>query len=680
MAQANALQIEENDDDISASSLKTSAVYGAHMIKKLKGLEAVRKRPGMYIGDKKTRGLHHCVWEIVDNSVDEAVAGHGNRITVTLHKDGSLQVEDEGRGIPTGIHPEEGISAATLAVTELHAGGKFENETDDGAYKTSGGLHGVGASVVNAMSSRFEMRITQNGFLWGQDFVDGGKPVEALKQLGTKVGHGTSIRFWPDRTLFRESVENEETGEIQEIFYEFDLKIIRERLELMAYLNPGLEFLVRDEREGTADEDRDLRFCADSFASIIDLYSPQMGAPVLQPILFERTVKTPKGEVYVRVVLQPFEGEKNELISFANNIRTPGGGTHEQGFRTALLKSMNLYGNENKLLKDSLTAEDVREGMVAAILVRVREATFEGQTKDKLGNGEVSGAVMTVVYQGLNKYFEEHPKNAKDWMNRAARAQKAREAARRAREMVGVKDGLSVNTSMPAKLAPCSSKDPEKCELYLVEGDSAGGSAKQGRDSKFQAILPLKGKVLNSHRAELKDVLSSDEVRNILMVLGCGYSKTQDMAKLRYHKVVIMTDADVDGSHIATLLLTLFHNYMPDLIKNGHVYVAMPPLYRVQKGVKHDFYIKSDEELQNFFKDKDQDSWQVSRFKGLGEMNAEQLWDTTMDPATRTLGRIIYNEDGPEGANAVFDVLMGEDVPPRRAFIETNADMANVDI
>jgi len=664
--------------EIEHSSTHGSANYGAAMIKKLKGLEAVRKRPGMYIGDTGLRGLHHCVWEIVDNSVDEAVAGYCSKIEVILHNDGSLSVQDNGRGIPTGIHPEEGISAATMAVTELHAGGKFDNEKDGGAYKTSGGLHGVGASVVNALSSRFEMRIVQNGFLWEQNFIDGGKPVNNLAQVKPQKGHGTFIRFWPDKTIFRDTIddENGEDGATKEVVYSFDLPTIHKRLQLMSYLNPGLTFVVRDERVQDAKENT---FFSNSFVGILDLYATELGAPVLEPILIEKTVKTAQGEVYVRVAMRPFEGEKTRVVTFANNIYTPGGGTHETGFKSALLRGINKYGQDNKLVKDTLTGDDVQEGLAAAILVRVREAKFEGQTKDKLGNREVQGAVQTVVYEALSKFFEENPKLAKDWLNRSVRAAKAREAARRARDLVTQKKEFTGNMSLPGKLADCQENDPALCELYLVEGDSAGGSAKQARDRATQAILPLRGKILNSHRAELANVYKSEEVKNIVIALGCGAGNNVDLSKLRYHKLIIMTDADVDGEHIRTLLLTLFHNYMPDLITSGNVYIAMPPLYRVKKGNKS-HYISSEQELDLFFKNHTREEWAVQRFKGLGEMNPEQLWETTMDPMTRTLGQVVYDESGSAGAHPVFDMLMGEEVPPRRKFIEENAELANVDV
>ncbi len=658
-----------------------NADYGASMIKKLKGLEAVRKRPGMYIGDTGVKGLHHCVWEIVDNSVDEAVAGFCNRIEVTLNADGSLMVQDNGRGIPTGIHPEEGISAATMAVTELHAGGKFDNDKDGGAYKTSGGLHGVGASVVNALSSRFEMRIVQGGFLWGQDFIDGGKPVEKLGQIKAQKGHGTMIRFWPDKTIFRDTIddENGQEGDTKEIFYSFDLSIINKRLQLMSYLNPGLEFIVRDERDEAKPEDKEVRFFSDSFIGILDLYAAELGAPVVEPILMEKTVKTAQGEVYVRVAARVFEGEKTKVVTFANNIYTPGGGTHETGFKSALLRTINKYGTDNKILKDTLTGEDVQEGLAAAVLVRVRDAKFEGQTKDKLGNREVQGAVQTVVYELLSKMFEENPKSAKDWLNRGVRAAKAREAARRARDLVSQKKEFTGNMALPGKLADCQSSEPSECELFLVEGDSAGGSAKQARDRATQAILPLRGKILNSHRAELANVYKSEEVKNIVIALGTGAGQQIDISKLRYHKVVIMTDADVDGAHIATLLLTLFHNYLPALIEGGYVYVAMPPLFKVKKGTKS-HYIASEADLARFYQTHEKSEWPAQRFKGLGEMNPEQLWETTMDPMARTLGRVTYGDGGAAGAVITFDMLMGEEVPPRRKFIEENAEMADVDV
>ena len=664
-----------------SQDISGNADYGASMIKKLKGLEAVRKRPGMYIGDTGPRGLHHCVWEIVDNSVDEAVAGFCSRIEVTLNDDTSLTVSDNGRGIPTGIHPEEGISAATMAVTELHAGGKFDNDKDGGAYKTSGGLHGVGASVVNALSSRFEMRIVQGGFLWGQDFINGGKPVETLGQIKPQKGHGTTIRFWPDKTIFRDTIDDEDgvEGDTKEVFYAFDLAIINKRLQLMSYLNPGLEFIIRDERLDAKPEHKEVRFYSDSFIGILDLYATELGAPVVEPLLMEKTVKTAQGEVYVRVAARVFEGEKTRVVTFANNIFTPGGGTHETGFKSALLRTINKYGTDNKILKESLTGEDVQEGLAAAVLVRVRDAKFEGQTKDKLGNREVQGAVQTVVYELLSKMFEENPKTAKDWLNRGVRAAKAREAARRARDLVSQKKEFTGNMALPGKLADCQSTDPTECELFLVEGDSAGGSAKQARDRATQAILPLRGKILNSHRAELANVYKSEEVKNIVIALGTGAGQQIDISKLRYHKIVIMTDADVDGAHIATLLLTLFHNYLPALIEGGFVYVAMPPLFRVKKGTKSR-YISSEAELARFYQTHEQSEWPAQRFKGLGEMNPEQLWETTMDPMARTLGRVSYGEGGAAGAVVTFDMLMGEEVPPRRKFIEENAEMADVDV
>ncbi len=660
---------------------KAYGKYGAAMIKKLKGLEAVRKRPGMYIGDTMTNGLHHCVWEIVDNSVDEAVAGYCDKIEVTVHPDGSISVQDNGRGIPTGIHPEEGISAATMAVTELHAGGKFENEKDGGAYKTSGGLHGVGASVVNALSSRFEMRIVQDGFLWAQDFVDGGKPLGPLAQIKAQKGHGTLIRFWPDKTIFKDLVDDPDgaEGATKTIYYDFDLRIIHKRLQLMSYLNPGLTFVVKNERADATEEDKEVTFRADSFTGILDLYAAELGDPVVDPILMEKTVTTPQGEVYVRVALRPFQGEKTKVVTFANNIYTPGGGTHETGFKSAFLRGINKYGSDNKLIKENLTGEDVQEGLGAAILVRVREAKFEGQTKDKLGNREVQGAVQSVVYDLLAKHFEENPRDAKEWVARNIRAARAREAAKRARDLTNSKKEFSVNMALPGKLADCQERDPTLCEIFLVEGDSAGGSAKQARDRSNQAILPLKGKILNSLRRDLADVYKSEEVKNIVVALGAGAGKNMDLSKLRYHKVVIMTDADVDGEHIRTLLLTLFHNYMPDLVENGHVYIAMPPLYRVKRGVKSQ-YISNDEELNNFFKSHNRTEWEVQRFKGLGEMNPEQLWETTMDPMQRSMGQVRYiHGSTPEDANAVFEMLMGAEVPPRRAFIEENAAYADVD-
>lgn len=652
--------------------------YDASSIKVLKGLEAVKKRPGMYIGDTGTRGLHHCLWEIIDNSVDEHVAGYCSKIKVTLHKDNSVTVIDNGRGIPVSIHPEEGISAATLAVTVLHAGGKFGG--DGSAYSRSGGLHGVGASVVNALSTFFEITIKREGKVWHQRFENGGEPVEILKPIGEMQkgeGTGTKVFYQPSPKVFCDIEDDGDGTEVRHLVYQYDQKKVIDRMKLLSYLNPGLELSLVDERDGHEET-----WNASSFLGFLDVISTDfnLGEPILDGLVFEKNVEPTRGSdkqsVYVRITLRPHMGSRSGILSFVNNINTPGGGTHLTGFKTALLRAINKYGTDKGLLKVNLTGEDVAEGLGAAILVRVDEPKFEGQTKDKLGSIEAQGAVNASTYQFLSKYFEENPVEAKLWVNRAIRASKAREAAEKARSAIN-DDSKMGNFRMPSKLADCQSRKAELNEIYFVEGDSAGGSAKQGRDRKFQAILPLKGKILNTFKAEDVSVFKNEEIRSIIMALGCGIGESFDISKLRYHKVVIMTDADVDGSHICTLNLTFFHKYMPELIKAGHVYIAQPPLFKVKSGKKL-HYILNEEELNKFFADKNRKNWEVSRFKGLGEMDSDQLWDTTMNPETRILARVNYVED--ENVDEVFEMLMSEDVPPRRQFIEENASFANVDI
>jgi DNA gyrase subunit B len=656
------------------SETQTMPSYDGSQIKILEGLEAVRKRPGMYIGDTGKKGFHHCGWEIVDNSIDEHMGGHCDRIEVTLHSDGSLSVKDNGRGIPVDIHPTAGIATATVVMTVLHAGGKFENETGQSAYKTSGGLHGVGASVVNALSTRFEMTIERDGGKFTQTFLDGGKPDGELKRVGSSKEHGTTIRFWLDRSIFK----IEEGEEIPE----FDAGIISKSLSTRAHLNPGLAIIFNDEKAGTASEWR-----ADSFAEILDVVSDNRSTPVLPALSSVETVETKAGNVDVMVAFRVHGERASSIMSFANNIITPQGGTHDAGFRSAMLRAYNKYAEDNKLTKEPFIAEDVREGLVAAVSVRITEPRFAGQTKDKLANTECNGAVSSVTYQLLMKYFEEHPKEAKLVIARAERAAKARNAAEKARDMVERKNPLQIGT-LPGKLADCQEEDPSLCELYLVEGDSAGGSAKQGRDRKTQAILPLKGKPLNVWKLDdIAKGLKSEEIQNIIQVLGCGAGPSFDLAKLRYHKIIIMTDADVDGAHIVTLLLTLFHSYAPGLIESGHVFIGMPPLYRVSKGKGDPHWIIDDNALEEFFATHGgKEGWDVQRFKGLGEMNPEQLWDTSMDPAKRKLKRVTYPEYDAEGGTGksqsdnVFELLMGDEVPPRRAFIEERAGFANLDV
>lgn len=660
--------------------------YDGSQIKVLEGLEAVRKRPGMYIGDTGIRGYHHCLWEIVDNSIDEHMGGHCNRIEVTLHKDGSASVKDNGRGIPTDIKLDDKNdpkrSAAEIVMTELHAGGKFENETGQSAYKTSGGLHGVGASVVNALSTLLQLTVCRNGSIQSLEFINGGAvkdriiekrdgvDVSPMKVIGKSDERGTEVRFWLDRLIFKE-----EEGEPLPVF---DNETIAASLSTRAHLNPGLHMIFNNE---ITDLKREWK--VEAFVEILDVISANREAPVLPAISASEKVATKNGEVEVMVAFRIHAERPTIISSFANNIITRQGGTHEAGFRTALLKGYNKYAEDNKLTKESFTAEDVREGLVCAVSVRLTEPRFSGQTKESLANTECSGAVNSVTYQALMRFFEENPKIAKAAISRAERASKARQAADKARDMVERKNPLSIG-SLPGKLADCQSTDPAECELYIVEGDSAGGSAKQGRDRRTQAILPLKGKPLNVQHIAIEDFakgMKSEEIANIILVLGCGAGPSFDIAKLKYHKIMILSDADVDGSHIQTLLLTLFNRYTPGLIEGGHVFIAMPPLYRVSKGKGDPTWVRDEKELAAFFASRGgSDGWDVQRFKGLGEMNPEQLWETTMNPETRSAIQLNYSaEGGREADEFVFETLMGKEVPPRRAFIEERAGYARID-
>ncbi|GAC1539491.1 MAG: DNA topoisomerase (ATP-hydrolyzing) subunit B [Vulcanimicrobiaceae bacterium] len=633
-----------------------SGRYDGSSIRVLKGLEAVRKRPGMYVGDTESRGFHHLLTEIYDNSIDEALAGHATSVTVTLHTDGSASVRDDGRGIPVDAHPTEKLPAATVAMTVLHAGGKFEGA----AYKTSGGLHGVGASVVNALSTKLEMTIWRDGFTWEQTFRDGGKPAFKLRQGKPTRAHGTLIRFWPDPTIFTETTR-------------FDPAIVRDRLRISSFLNPGLTLVFSDDAAKTNET-----FRAGDFAESLDYLAKDIGAAISPVISARKSAATEKGDVEVFVALRYFDADDSIVATYANNIATALGGTHEAGFRSALLRAINAYAQNNALVKDALTADDVREGLVAAVAVRLAEPRFEAQTKERLANTEANGAVASTTYQMLASFFEENPNVAKTIVQKALLAAKARDAARRARDTVIKRKSVLDSTSLPGKLADCRERDPKLSELFIVEGDSAGGTAKSGRDSAFQAILPLRGKILNVEKAEVGKVLKSEQIDNLVRALGCGVLKHFDPARLRYHKVIMMTDADVDGAHIATLMLTFFHRFMPQLITGGHVYSAMPPLYRVVRG-KESRYIRNEAALEKFLQAR-AGQWTVQRFKGLGEMDAEQLWETTLDPKTRQLSRIRYGEGAAPGSNQTFTVLMGDDVVPRRAFIEANAVFATVDI
>jgi len=634
----------------------TAGRYDGSSIRVLRGLEAVRKRPGMYIGDTETRGFHHLLTEIYDNSIDEALAGHATTVTVTLHSDGSASVEDDGRGIPVDVHPTEKLPAATVAMTVLHAGGKFEGT----AYKTSGGLHGVGASVVNALSSRLDMTIWRDGFVWEQTFRDGGKPVARLRQGKPTRVHGTRIRFWPDRGIFTDITR-------------FDPALVRDRLRVSSFLNPSLSLAFVDEAAKTTEH-----FRASDFAEILD-YLANARVPVLSPTIATRkTVATDKGDVEVFLAVRYVDADETIVATYANNIATALGGTHEAGFRSGLLRAINAYALNNALVKEALGADDVREGLVAAIAVRLAEPRFEAQTKERLANSEANGAVSSTTYQMLANYFEENPSVARAIVQKAMLAAKARDAARRARDTVIKRKSVLDSTSLPGKLADCRERDPKLSEIFIVEGDSAGGTAKSGRDSGYQAILPLRGKILNVEKSDIAKALKSEQIDTLVRALGCGVLKHFDVTKLRYHKVIMMTDADVDGAHIATLMLTFFHRFMPQLITAGHVYSAMPPLFRVLKG-KESRYIRDEAALERFLKARS-GNWTVQRFKGLGEMDAEQLWETTLDPATRQLGRIRYGEAAAAGSNETFTILMGDDVVPRRAFIEANAVFATVDV
>ncbi|HHU31801.1 MAG TPA: DNA topoisomerase (ATP-hydrolyzing) subunit B [Clostridia bacterium] len=628
-------------------------VYDASQIQVLEGLEAVRKRPGMYIGSTSSRGLHHLVYEIVDNSIDEALAGYCTKIEITIHEDNSITVTDNGRGIPVDIHPKIGKPAVEVALTVLHAGGKFGGA----GYKVSGGLHGVGMSVVNALSEWLVVKVKRDGQIYQQRF-ERGKTVTELKVVGKTKGTGTLISFKPDHLIF------------EDLIYDFD--ILAHRLRELSFLNKGLKIVLNDERV-----DKTETFLHNG--GIIDFVKyANKNKDVLhnKPIYFQQL----KDKVEVEIALQYHDGYSENIYSYVNNIRTTEGGTHEVGFKTALTRVVNDYARKANILKENeanLTGEDVREGLTAVLSVKVIDPQFEGQTKTKLGNSEVRGIVDSVVGEGMSAFLEENPPVAKKFIEKAVNAARAREAARKARELTRRKSALEVS-NLPGKLADCSLKDPALCELYLVEGDSAGGSAKQGRDRHFQAILPLRGKILNVEKARLDRVLANEEIRTMITALGTGISEDFNLEKARYHKTIIMTDADVDGAHIRTLLLTFFYRFMRPLVEKGYVYIAQPPLYNVRIG-KKDNYIYSDEELKKFLDEIGNQNYTIQRYKGLGEMNPEQLWDTTMNPETRTLLQVSL-EDA-IAADEIFTILMGDKVEPRREFIEVNAkEVRNLDI
>ena len=630
--------------------------YKADQIQVLEGLEAVRKRPGMYIGSVSARGLHHLVYEIVDNSVDEALAGYCKNIHVTIEKGNVIKVEDDGRGIPVDIHPKTKISAAETVYTVLHAGGKFGG---DSGYKVSGGLHGVGSSVVNALSTWTEVTIQRDGGIYQMAF-ERGKTVKPLQRIGDSDKTGTTVRFLADDTIF-------ET-------LEYEYEILENRLREMAFLTKGLRITLTDERGETP---KKADFCYEGgLVSFVEFLNKNKEKLNPKPIYIEKNGDTP-----VEIAIQYTTSYSENIYSFVNNINTIEGGTHLEGFKRSLTKVFNDYARSHNILKDkdgNLQGEDIREGITAVISVKVKEPQFEGQTKTKLGNSEVTGAVQSVMNEELSAFLEENPAVAKAVLEKCISASRAREAARKARELVRRKNVLE-STTLPGKLANCSSNKPEECEVYIVEGDSAGGSAKQGRDRKFQAILPLWGKMLNVEKSRADKIYNNDKLQPVILAVGAGIGADFDITKIRYGKVIIMADADVDGAHIRTLLLTFFFRYMRPLVENGNVYLAQPPLYKLaRKGMK-DVYCYSDDELTQKLDELGRDGMNIQRYKGLGEMNPEQLWETTMNPETRTMVQVTV-EDAIK-ADEIFTVLMGDDIAPRRQFIEENAKFVkNLDI
>ena len=642
------------------STEKVQHEYGADEIQILEGLEAVRKRPGMYIGSTSSRGLHHLVYEIVDNSVDEALAGFCTEIQVTVNKDNSVTVIDNGRGIPVGINHKSGLPAVEVVFTVLHAGGKFGG----GGYKVSGGLHGVGASVVNALSNWLEVEICHDGKVYKQRY-ERGKVVYKLKVVGEceEGKTGTKVTFMPDDTIFEETV--------------FDYNILKQRFREMAFLTKGLKIVLRDERE---EELIERTFHYEGGIKEFVTYLNKSKEALYEDVIYcEGMVNN----VQVEVAMQHNDSYNETTYGFVNNITTPEGGTHIMGFRNALTKTFNDYARKNKLLKDSepnLSGEDIREGLTAIVSVKIEEPQFEGQTKQKLGNSEARGAVDSVVSKQLEIYLEQNPMIAKQTIEKSVLAQRAREAARKARELTRRKSALD-GMSLPGKLADCSDKNPENCEIYIVEGDSAGGSAKTARNRATQAILPLRGKILNVEKARLDRIYGNAEIKAIITAFGTGIHDDFDISKLRYHKIIIMTDADVDGAHISTLLLTFLYRFMPELIKQGYVYLAQPPLYKLEKNKKI-WYAYSDEELDSILQEVGRDTNnKIQRYKGLGEMDAEQLWDTTMDPEHRVLLRVTMDDETASELDLTFTTLMGDKVEPRREFIEENAKyVQNLDI
>ncbi len=652
-------------------ALPIPADYGADSIQVLEGLEAVRKRPAMYIGDIGVKGLHHLVYEVVDNSIDEALAGYCKNITVTIHADNSISVQDDGRGIPTGINAKEGRSALEVVMTVLHAGGKFDKDS----YKVSGGLHGVGVSCVNALSKHLHVTVWREGKTFEQEY-EKGIPMYPVRETGASSAHtGTLVHFHPDGTIFKDLVYNRE--------------ILAGRLRELSYLNKGIRIIMTDAREMTEEGQMptETYYSEGGIVEFVQMLDTKAKRdPLLStPIFVEAHDK--ESNVAVDVALSYNTSYNENIFSYVNNINTIEGGTHVAGFRRAITRVFKSYGDKNKLFeraKVEITGDDFREGLSAIISVKVPEPQFEGQTKTKLGNNDVMGVVDVCVSRVLEAFLEEHPKDAKMIIDKVIIAAQARAAARKAREMVQRKSVLT-GGGMPGKLADCSERDPEKCELYLVEGDSAGGTAKQGRDRSYQAILPLRGKILNVEKAQEYKIYENEEIKNMFTALGVSVGTSDDpkalnLTKLRYHKIIIMTDADVDGSHIATLILTFFYRYMKELVLQGYVYLAQPPLYLVKKGKEQLYAWTEENRLAAVAKlaNGKEDSVNIQRYKGLGEMNAEQLWDTTMNPDTRTLKSVTIESD--TYANEIFSMLMGDEVPPRREFIESHAKYAKIDI
>lgn len=637
-----------------------STEYGADQIQILEGLEAVRKRPGMYIGSTSSRGLHHLVYEIVDNAVDEALAGFCDNIYVTVNQDNSVTVVDDGRGIPVGINHKSGLTGVEVVFTILHAGGKFGG----GGYKVSGGLHGVGASVVNALSTWLEVEICSEGKIYRQRY-EKGNTVVPLEVIGEceKTKTGTKVRFLPDSTIFEETI--------------FDFDILKQRLRETAFLTKNLRIVLKDER---VDPEIEKVFHYAGGIKEFVTYLNKSKEPLYEEIIY---CEGQRDGVYVEVAMQHNDSFNDTTFSFVNNIITPEGGTHLAGFRNALTKTFNQYAKVNKILKDTdtgLTGDDIREGLTAIISVKIEEPQFEGQTKQKLGNSEARGAVDNIVSEQLTYFLEQNPTVAKIICEKSLLAQRAREAARKARDLTRRKTALE-NTSLPGKLADCSDKDPKNCEIYIVEGDSAGGSAKTARSRATQAILPLRGKILNVEKARLDKIYGNAEIKAMITAFGTGIHEDFDITKLRYHKIIIMTDADVDGAHISTLLLTFIYRFMPELIKQGYIYLAQPPLYKIEKNKKI-WYAYSDEELNKILVEIGRDNNnKIQRYKGLGEMDAEQLWETTMDPEKRILRRVMMDEEASSEIDVTFTTLMGDKVEPRREFIEANAKyVQNLDV